>query len=68
MIFCFQSNEEGRAVTSVVVRILCRFQWKGLVLHLNLWCLLFFLGGYEAHAFHSLLGHRFLSERFSSPC
>jgi hypothetical protein len=43
-------------VTSVVVRILCRFQWKDLILDLVLWCPLFFLDGSEAHVFHSLLG------------
>jgi hypothetical protein len=43
-------------VTSIVVRILCRFQWKGLILNLVLWCPLLFLGGSEAHAFCSLLG------------
>jgi hypothetical protein len=41
---------------------------KGLILHLVLWCSLFFLGGLGAHAFHSLLGHQFLSEHFTSPC
>jgi hypothetical protein len=43
-------------VIFVVVRILCRFQWKCLILHLVLWCPLFFLDGSEAHLFRSLLG------------
>jgi hypothetical protein len=43
-------------VTSVVIQILSRFQWKGLILHLVLWCPPFFFGGSEAHAFRSLLG------------
>jgi hypothetical protein len=38
-------------VTSLVVRIVCRFQWEDLILHLTLWCPRFFLVGSEVHMF-----------------
>jgi hypothetical protein len=41
-------------VISVVVRIVCRFQWEDLILHLVLWCPRFFLIGSEVHMFCSL--------------
>jgi hypothetical protein len=41
-------------VTSVIVRIVCRFQWEDLILHLILWCPCFFLIGFEVHMFCSL--------------
>jgi hypothetical protein len=43
-------------MTSVVVRILCRFQWKDLILHLGLWCSFFLLAGSEVRELCSLLG------------
>jgi hypothetical protein len=48
--FSFQSNEGGRAVTSVSVRTLNIFQWKYLVF--VLWCPPFFFVGSEISCSH----------------